>query len=95
MDVKTFKSKIETAESNISFIEGVDIGLIQLNSRAEFEPCQVIAASKQGYHFLDKEGRYDLYPKRTYQIVCRDSLVKKSLNNYKKHRDMYARSRPE
>ena len=95
MDVKTFKSKIEMSDSNISFIEGVDIGLIELNSKAEFEPCEVSAAGKQGYHFLDKDGQYSLYPKRRYQVVCRDNLVKKSLDYFKKYRAMYTGPRAE
>ncbi len=75
MNIEYFKSEIRKLELQGNYImavvEGPGVGLIELNSAAEFLPCQIIAEDKHDYHFIDSSGQNGSCPKRSYQIVRR------------------------
>ncbi len=83
MNLEIFKSEIKQLEEQMNFmagiVEGPGVGLIGLRPRAKYEPCKIIAEVKHDYYFLNENGRYGIYPKKSYQIVsrhwCKDTIV--------------------
>ncbi len=75
MNLETFKMEIKQLEMQMNLIagivEGPGVGLIGLGPMAKYEPCKIIAEVKHDYHFINEDGTYGSYPKKSYQIVSR------------------------